>query len=151
MLLVWFPYLKSCRQWFQISRDSLHVRESNTVLDYSTPWIPDSRYWISDLLSVDLGFRNPIVGSIPATRKITRIPNSTSKNFRISLQWAIGIIDGQTDRENKKILCSLSEWLSYSVQNCLLIALFFQPNLPRKSSVKPRKGLFISNPSDWSA
>ena len=112
----------------------------------------DSGFQVLDFRSFVCGpFRNPIVGSIPATRKITRIPNSTSKNFRISLQWAIGIIDGQTDRENKKIFCSFSEWLSYSIQNCLLIALFFQPNLPRKSSVKPRKDLFISNPSDWSA
>ena len=34
------------------------------ILD-STPWIPDSRYWIPYSLSVELGFRIPMVSGIP--------------------------------------------------------------------------------------
>ena len=45
---------------------SPHVRNprQSRILD-STPWIPDSRYWILDSLSVELGFRIPIIGWIP--------------------------------------------------------------------------------------
>ena len=36
------------------------------------PWIPDSRYWIQDSLSVEIGFWIPI---------LSKIPDSTSKDF----------------------------------------------------------------------
>ena len=51
------------------------------ILDL-TPWIPDSRYWISDYLSVKLGFRipNSEFQSLMGFRIfLSRIPDSTSK------------------------------------------------------------------------
>ena len=46
----------------------------------STQWIPDSRYWIPDSLSVELGFRIPIVSGIPDS--FSCIPDSTAQDFK---------------------------------------------------------------------
>ena len=51
----------------------------------STPWIPDSSYWIPNYLKVGLGFRIPIVSCIRDS--LTCIPDSTSKNFPDSGIW----------------------------------------------------------------
>ena len=60
-------------------QDSLEIEDS-------TPWTPDSRYWIPDSLSVDLGFWILIFSRIrDSLRCISvskpRIPDSKSKNF----------------------------------------------------------------------
>jgi len=66
-------------------------KEFQEVLDSR---IPDCKYWIWDSLSVEVGFRIPIVGGIPVSfscisnckipgfqAKNSWIPNSTSQNF----------------------------------------------------------------------
>ena len=57
--------------------------QDNLGLD-STPWIPNSRYWIPDSLSVELGFRIPIVSGIPDS--ISCIPDSTAQDSKFHLQ-----------------------------------------------------------------
>ena len=51
----------------------------------STPWIPNSSYWIPNSLKVGLRFRIPIVRGIRDS--LTCIPDSTSKNFPDSRIW----------------------------------------------------------------
>ena len=51
----------------------------------STPWIPDSSYWIPDPLTVGLRFWIPIVSGILDSS--TCILDSTSKNFPDSGIW----------------------------------------------------------------
>ena len=51
----------------------------------STPWIPDSSYWIPNSLKVGLGFRIPIVRTIHDS--LTCISDSTSKYFPDSGIW----------------------------------------------------------------
>ena len=50
----------------------------------STQWIPDSRYWIPDSLSVELGFRIPIVSGIPDS--FSCIPDSTAQDLKFHPQ-----------------------------------------------------------------
>ena len=50
----------------------------------STQWIPDSRYWIPDSLSVELGFRIPIVSGIPDS--FSCIPDSTAQDSKVHQQ-----------------------------------------------------------------
>ena len=68
------------------------------ILD-SPPWIQNSRFWILDSLSVELGFGIPFVSGIPDSlsipgSKIFQVSNSTSKNIpdsgiQISLHVAL--------------------------------------------------------------
>ena len=58
------------------------------ILD-SIPWILDSRYYIQDSLTVEIGFRIPIISGIPDSLTVfrntkPRIQDSTSKNFLYS-------------------------------------------------------------------
>ena len=79
MLIGWLALFK---HW--ALAESPNVRESKTALILeSTLWIPDSRYWIRDYLSVEFGFRILIVSGIPHT--LCCIQDSTSKNFLDSL------------------------------------------------------------------
>ena len=70
--------------WFPLKARSRHVRESKTILD-SKPWIPDS-------LSVELGFRIPIVsGFIPDSLSCIQDSKAQdsgfhSKNFKCWIQ-----------------------------------------------------------------
>ena len=72
------------------------------ILD-STPWVPNSRYWIPFFL-VELGLWFPMVSGIldslscvpnpnfrilDSTSKLPWIPNSTSKYFLDSLTWGV--------------------------------------------------------------
>ena len=50
----------------------------------STPWIPDSRYWLPDSLSVELGYRIPIVSGIPDS--FSCIPDSTAQDSKFHPQ-----------------------------------------------------------------
>ena len=64
--------------------------ESKTVLDSgSHPSIPDSRYWISDSLSLKLGFRNPVSSEI--LDSLICIPPSKAQDSRIHKQKFPGI------------------------------------------------------------
>ena len=48
----------------------------------STPWIPDSRYWISDSLSVELGSRKSIVSGIPDSLSCILDPKAQDSKLR---------------------------------------------------------------------
>ena len=50
------------------------------ILD-STPWIPDSRCWIPDFLSVELGFRIAVFSGIPDSNAVDS--GLQSRGFRI--------------------------------------------------------------------
>ena len=93
--LVTFLFLVLSASQLGIHYRIASVRLSKTVLD-STPWIPDSRYWIpvfvsgpwisdsnrlwySRLLERYSGFQNPGF-RIPEV-KFSRIPDSSGKNF----------------------------------------------------------------------
>ena len=45
----------------------------------STPWIPDSRYWILDSLAVKLGLRIPVASGIPDS--LSCIPDSKAQDL----------------------------------------------------------------------
>ena len=96
--------------WFPLKARSRHVRESKTILD-SKPWIPDS-------LSVELGFRIPIVsGFIPDSLSCIQdskaqdsgfhsknfkcwIQDSTRKNFPDSFTWGEPVGSHHLDLHN---------------------------------------------------
>ena len=85
--------------------------EDSLGLD-STPWIPDSRYWIPNSLSVELGYRIPIVSGIPDSFSCipdskTQDSNSTTKNFpdsRIRIPYFHGGDHGIEKLQQLKLL-----------------------------------------------
>ena len=70
---------------FSLGAPDVKESKRSWILLDSTPWIPDSSYWILDSLSVELGFRIPVVNGIRYS--LTRIPHSKSKNFPESGIW----------------------------------------------------------------
>ena len=70
---------------------SNYVKETKTVLGSEFPIVdsrhPGTGYQMPDFLSLEIGFRNPIVSGIPVflssfpNSKAYTIPDSTSKNF----------------------------------------------------------------------
>ena len=79
----------SCKLKFDLSR---HARESKAVSDSGFHAVnSNSRYWNPDFLSVEFGFRNPIVNGIPDS--LSRFSDSTRKKcrdisgIRIPLHW----------------------------------------------------------------
>ena len=64
---------------FSLGAPDVKESKRSWILLDSTPWIPDSSYWILDSLSVELGFWIPIVNGIRYS--LTCIPHSKSKNF----------------------------------------------------------------------
>ena len=55
----------------------------------STLWIPESRYWIPDSLSVELRFRILVVCGIPDL--LSWIPDSKAQDFRFHKQKFLGL------------------------------------------------------------
>ena len=80
--------------WIPRCGSGIPVLDSK-ILD-STQWVPDSRYWILNFSSVELGFQNPVVSEIPFFLSWIpfqvpkpRISDSLSKTF---LDFGIRII-----------------------------------------------------------
>ena len=81
--------LLSCKLKIDLSR---HARESKAVSDSGFHAVNlNSRYWNPVFLSVEFGFRTPIVNGIPDS--LSRFPDSTRKKCRdisgigIPLHW----------------------------------------------------------------
>ena len=64
-------------------RPKKRIQGSLEIQDF-TPWISDSRYWIPDSLSVDLGLRILIVSRIPDS--LGCIPDSKAQDFGFQKQ-----------------------------------------------------------------
>ena len=120
------------------------------VLD-STPWIPDSRYWIPYSLSVELGFRIPMVSGIPDSLSCFLDSKVQDSGFQ-NQNWIPGFRFPQAKPSRIRItqtkICRIPEsGVSYTgrvsrTRRCIFILypFFFRGSLTYRGYYMPARG-----------